>query len=103
MDQICVCVVISEEHPETIHYRVGEPDWAEVKQSNTGRSELFKLNDEEINMNLHDFQRIPKTKEGIVPLHGKKIQHMINFRNLLCRKDGRLKLSKYLNLEIITD
>ena len=99
MDQKHVCVVIAEEHSETIHYPVGEPDWADVKQANTGRSELVELNDEEINRNLHDFQRIPKTKEGIVLLHGGKLfQHMIKFRNLLCSKDGRLEPSKYLNI-----
>ena len=45
--------------------------------------------------------RIPKTKEGIVLLHGENLfQPMINFINLLCRKDGKLKPSKYLNIEI---
>ena len=28
---------------------------------------------------------------------------MMNFRNLLCRKDGRLEPRKHLNLEISTD
>ena len=40
MDQISVFVLIAEKHSETIHYPVLEPDWAEVKQENTGRSEL---------------------------------------------------------------
>ena len=62
MDQIRVCVVIAEEHSETIQYPVEEPYWAEVIQAKTGRSELVELNDEDINRNLHDFQRIPKTK-----------------------------------------
>ena len=68
--QLRVCVVIVEEHLETIYYPVGEPDWAEVKQAKTGRSELVKLNDEDININLYGFQKIPKKKEGIVLLHG---------------------------------
>ena len=34
---------------------------------------------------------------------GGLFQHMINFRNLLCRKDGELKPSDYLNPEISTD
>ena len=72
MDQLQVCVIISEEHLEIIKYPVGEPYWSEVKQAKTGRSELVKLNDKEINRNLRDFQRIPRTKEGIVLLHGKK-------------------------------
>ena len=68
--QLRVFMVIVEEYLETIHYPVGEPDWAEVKQAKTGRSELVKLNDEDININLHGFQKIPKTNEGIVLLHG---------------------------------
>ena len=57
MDQLRVCVVISEENLETIFYPIGEPDWAEVKQEKTGSSELVELNNEDINRNLHDFQR----------------------------------------------
>ena len=76
----------------------------EVKQAKTGRSELVELNDEDINRNLHDFQRIPKTKEGIVLLHGENLfQHMINSRNLLCSKYVRLEPNNYLNIEISTE
>ena len=39
MDHLRVCVVIAEEHSETIHYPVGEPYWKEVKQAKIGRSE----------------------------------------------------------------
>ena len=86
-----------------MHYTVVEPDWEEVKQANTGRSELVELNNEEINRNIHYFQIIPKTKEGISLFHGEKLfQHLINFINLLCIKDGRLEPSNYLNLEIST-
>ena len=42
--QLRVFMVIVEEYLETIHYPVGEPDWAEVKQAKTGRSELVELN-----------------------------------------------------------
>ena len=55
MDQLHVCVVVSEGNLETINHPAGEPDWAEVKQANTGRSELVELKNEEINRNLHDF------------------------------------------------
>ena len=60
MDQLRVCVVIAKEHPETIHYPLGEPYWSEVKQAKTVRSELVDLNNEEININLHGFKRITK-------------------------------------------
>ena len=60
MDQLQVCVIISEEHLEIIKYPVGEPYWSEVKQAKTVRSELVDLNDEEININLHGFKRITK-------------------------------------------
>ena len=104
MDQLRVCVVISEEHSKKIHYPVVKPDWEEVKQAKTGRIELVELKDEEINRNLHDFLIIPKTKEGIVLLYEAKLfQHMKNFINLFCRKVGRLEPSSYLDLEISTD
>ena len=44
MDQKHVCVVIAEEHSETIHYPVGELDWTEVQQAKTVISELVELN-----------------------------------------------------------
>ena len=34
---------------------------------------------------------------------GGLFQRMINFKNLLCRKDGRIEPSKYSNIEISTD
>ena len=34
---------------------------------------------------------------------GELFQHIINFINLLCSKDGKLEPIKYLNVEIITD
>ena len=78
---------------ENVHYPVGEPDWAKVKQANTGRGELFELSNKEIKINLHDFLIIPK-KEGMVLLHeGGIFQHMVNFINLLCRKHGKLEPS----------
>ena len=37
-------------------------------------------------------------------MHGGELfQHMVNLKNLLCRKDGRLEPSNYLNIEISTD
>ena len=57
MDQLRVCVVIAEEYLETINYPVIEPDWEEFEQAKTGRSELFELNNKEINRNFLDFQK----------------------------------------------
>ena len=106
MDNLRVCVYIAEEHPETINYPVGEPNWNEVKKAKMGESYTVEVvkNKDDVNLNLNAFQRIPKNTDGVVLLHGEELfKHMVNFRNLRCSKNGKLEPSSYLHLEISMD
>ena len=64
MDNLRVCVYIAEEHPETINYPVGEPNWNEVKKVKMGESYTAEVvkNKDDVNLNLNAFQRIQKIR-----------------------------------------
>ena len=103
MDNLRVCVYIGKEHPETLDYDVGQPNWEAIN-----REKVWDLDDDDpkldINRDLSYFQRIPTNSDGVILLHGDKLfEHMIRYRNMICSKDGRLEPSKYLDLEISSD
>ena len=83
MNGICVCVIVTQEHPETVEFNIPELGLACSVTTLPQAVVASNANKSSVNNNLKMFMLIPKNDAGVPLLKGEKLfNHICCFRNV---------------------